>query len=166
MRIRVAVFFALALFFVTPSRGESMTRGGRFGVGYSLYPIAGDLGTFRYSSYKLFFESGFKFANGVALGAEEVNQVTFGGKIGLRLFEYRGIPLELGGSLAVVTDGTINENGDARSLVDAGAFVGFSTLITEEVSAGIALYPVALGMGGVETEKYFCVPVFNLHFLF
>ncbi len=148
------------LILALPSPGESASRAGRVGFGYSLYPIADGLGTLRYDSYRYFFEGGFRLVDSGDA------QIAFGSKIAFKPWEYYGIPVEMGGSIAFVTNGTINDDLKAATLVDLGFFLGLSTLVTDQVTVGAALYPLALGLGGAETETHIAAATFNIHFLF
>jgi len=167
MRICSALILTLILLLMVPTDGESASRGGRLGFGYSSYPVSGgfgggngDLATIRYSSYQFYFEGGFRMVDAGD------TQLTFGSKVAMTPWEYRGIPFELGGSIAFVTDGTFNEDGEAATLIHLGFFTGFSALITDEVSVGAAVYPLSFGFGGAETVTDFFSPAFNIHFFF
>lgn len=159
MRLVIGCLLALCLVLAVPATGEAATRGGRLGFGYSQYPIAEGLGTLRYDSYSFYFEGGFRL---VDYGD---SRITFGSKIAYKPWEYYGIPVEMGGSIAFVTNGTSDEDG-AATLVDLGFFTGLSTLVSDQVTVGAAIYPLALGLGGSETQTHIGAAVFNVHFLF
>jgi hypothetical protein len=160
MRRVVGCSLALCILLALPASGEAAARGGRLGFGYSLYPMADGLGTLRYDSYKFFFEGGFRLVD------RGESQITFGSKIAYKPWEYYGIPVDMGGSIAFITDGTVNDEGKAATLVDLGFFVGLETLVTDQVTVGAAIYPLALGLGGAETATNIGVATFNIHFLF
>ncbi|MBN1825249.1 MAG: hypothetical protein JW958_03210 [Candidatus Eisenbacteria bacterium] len=160
MKVRSALTLGLALLVLAPSAAWSAGRGGRFGMGYSRYPVVGDMATLRVSSYKWMAEGGFAFYD---YGS---SQITFGGKVAVRPWEYNGIPVEMGGSFAIKTDGTFNDKFEPASLIELGFLIGFNTLVTENVEIGAGVYPLALGLGGAETAMYLFAPVFNIHFLF
>jgi hypothetical protein len=159
MRLLFGCFLALCLLLTFAAAGEAAARGGRLGFGYSLYPISGGLGTLRYDSYSFFFEGGFRLTDYAD------SRVAFGSKIAYKPWEYYGIPVEAGGSIAFVTNGPVDEEG-AATLVDLGFFLGLSTLVTDQVTVGAAIYPLALGLGGAETVTDIGPATFNIHFLF
>jgi hypothetical protein len=159
MKWFVSSLLVLILLLALPSPGETAARGGRVGFGYSLYPMAGGLGTLRFDSYRYFFEGGVRFED------YGDSQIALGTKVAVKPWEYYGIPVEMGGSVAFVTNGTVDKDG-AATLVDVGFFVGLSTLVTDQVSVGAALYPMALGLGGEETRTQIASATFNIHFLF
>ena len=160
MKSLISLTAALMLLVLLPAPGDSAGRGGRIGFGYSKYPVAEDLATLRYDSYKFYFEGGF---NLVDAGS---SRITFGSKCAVKPWEYYGVPVEMGGSIAFVTDGTINDKGEVATLIDLGFFVGLSTLVTDQVGVGVAVYPLALGLGGAETVMSIAPATFNIHFLF
>ncbi|MFH1681313.1 MAG: hypothetical protein ABIH26_11815 [Candidatus Eisenbacteria bacterium] len=160
MRSLVGPAIVLGLLLALPSSGEAASRAGRIGFGYSLYPIAEGMGTLRYDSYRFFFEGGFRLVD------HGDSQIAFGSKIAVKPWEYYGIPVEMGGSIAFLTNGTMSDKGEAATLVDLGFLVGLSTLVTDQVSVGAALYPLALGLGGAKTATHIGAATFNIHFLF
>ncbi len=135
---------------------HSFAAANRVGAGYSLYPKLGGLPTLRYSAYSFFIEGGAKI---VDTGSTSFR---FGSKLALRPYEYHGLPIELGGSIGFAT----NYLGGDDTLVHAGLFLGISTLVTDEVSVGIAAYPLGISFGLAENLTDFLTPVFDIHFLF
>ncbi|MFH1279103.1 MAG: hypothetical protein ABIK65_12085 [Candidatus Eisenbacteria bacterium] len=167
MRIRIVSVLALAALFLLPAAGESAGSGGRIGVGYSQYPFAGDMATLRYDSYSFMIEGGF------GLFDRGDSQFILGSKMAVKPWEYQGIPVEIGGDFALVTDGTTESvtNGTITSvksttLIDLGFFVGLSTLVTDQVSVGVQIYPFALGLGGDTTALNIADATINIHFMF
>ncbi len=152
--MRIGIITALLfLVLIIPATADAASA--RMGTGYSLYPRLGGLLTLQYSAYSFFFEGG--------AAIEDVNKTSlrFGSKLALRPYEYRGLPIEIGGSLGFAT----NYMGD-DTLVHLGLFMGISTLVTDEVSVGVAGYPFGIGLGLDENITDFLTPVFNIHFLF
>ncbi len=131
----------------------------RVGAGYSLYPQIDGLVTIRYSAYSFFLEGGLKI--------EDLDKTRFllGSKFALRPYEYRGIPLEIGVSAAIKTDVPSGDGGE-DTLIHVGSFVGLSTLITDDVSVGVAAYLLGIGLGLDERNYDFLTPVFDITFLF
>jgi len=160
MKIRSALILGLIVFVLAPTAALAAGGSGRFGMGYSRYPVVGDMATLRMSSYKWMAEGGFSFFD------YGESQITFGGKVAVRPWEYNGVPVELGGTFGLKTKGTFNDKGEQASLIELGFLIGFNTLVTEDVEIGAGVYPLALGLGGAETAMYLFAPVFNIHFLF
>jgi len=148
------IFVALLLGVVLPMQASAAAN--RVGAGYSLYPKLGGLPTIRYSAYSFFIEGGAKIVDSGS------TSLLFGSKLALRPYEYHGLPIELGGSIGFATDYL----GGDDTLIHAGLFLGISTLVTDEVSVGIAAYPVGISFGLAENLTDFLTPVFDIHFLF
>lgn len=150
---KIWIGLALAGLLASPSIGEASSN--RIGVGYSLYPQIGGLFTLRYSTYGFLLESGIRVVD-----AGE-SQILYGSKFAIRPYEYRGIPLEIGGSLGIDT-----KAGPDDTLIFGGIFVGLSSLVTDEISIGVAVYPVGAGFGLPEDLYEFLTPTIDIHFLF
>lgn len=160
MRIRTATVIALAACLLLPAVGESARGGGRIGIGYSQYPVAGEMATLRYDSYGLMVEGGF------GLFDQYDSRIVLGTKMAVKPWEYQGIPVEIGGDFALVTDGTFDDKGERATLIDLGFFIGLSSLVTDQVGVGVQFYPVALGLGGAETAIGIADATINIHFMF
>jgi hypothetical protein len=128
----------------------------RVGAGYSLYPHLGGLFTLRYSAYSFFMEGGAKIEDAGK------TSLLFGSKLAIRPYEYRGLPIEVGGSVGFATNYAAGD----ETLVHLGLFLGISTLVTDEVSVGVAAYPFGIGLGLDKNITEIFNPVFDIHFLF
>lgn len=153
MRIGIKAALLLLVLLVPVTANAASAR---MGAGYSLYPRLGGLLTLQYSAYSFFVEGG--------AAIEDVGKTSLlaGSKLAMRPYEYRGLPIEIGGSIGFAT----NYGGGKETLVHLGLFLGISTLVTDEVSVGVAGYPFAVGLGLDENITDFLTPVFDIHFLF
>ncbi len=153
MRFRFSAAALLLALLLPPAVNAASSR---IGAGYSLYPHLGGLLTLRYSDYSFFMEGGAQVRDAGK------TSILLGSKLAIRPYEYRGLPIEVGGSVGLATNYDAADN----TLVHIGLFLGISTLVTDEVSIGVAVYPFGIGLGLDENVTEILHPVFDIHFLF